>query len=120
MNIITFRFSSAYELQFSTVANCFKRTGTREVERLAAIDAKSSSLLTPEDLAELEQARSRALRHFVTTVLAQPNFQPIGLPTHSPHGSSSAEAKRMLQTQRRKRALAIAEAEGVKKRKVVS
>lgn len=119
MNIITFRFSSAYELQFSTVANCFKRTGTREVERLAAIDAKSS-LLTPEDLAELEQARSRALRHFVTTVLAQPNFQPIGLPTHSPHGSSSAEAKRMLQTQRRKRALAIAEAEGVKKRKVVS
>ncbi|EUB56227.1 RING finger protein unkempt [Echinococcus granulosus] len=110
--------SSAYELQFSTAANCFKRTGSREAERLVAIDTKSSSLLTPEDLAVLRQARTRALRHFVTTVLAQPNFQPIGIPTPPSHFSASVEAKRMLQTQRRKRALAIAEAEGVKKRKV--
>ncbi|VDM33121.1 unnamed protein product [Hydatigera taeniaeformis] len=110
--------SSAYELQFSTAVSCFKRTGIKEVERLAAAEAKSPSFLTQEDLAELGQARTRALRHFVASVLAHPNFQPVGLPTHPSHGSASAEAKRMLQMQRRKRALAIAMAEGVKKRKV--
>ncbi len=78
--------------------------------------ANNTSPLSAADLEELSQLRAAALRAFVQAVLAAGEFKPTGLKTQS---ASSVEAKRSLQAQRRKRALAIAESEGVKKRKVV-
>ena len=88
---------------------------------MAAIKETPTAFLSAEDLAELAEARTRALRHFVQVVLAQPTFKPIGLPTTKPMQQVTAvEARRQLQAQRRKRALALVEAERIKKRKVAS
>ncbi|KAM7534754.1 hypothetical protein Aperf_G00000118418 [Anoplocephala perfoliata] len=108
--------SSAHELKFATACDQFKRTGDKEVERLKIAEDKFSSIITPKDLKTIEDARTLALTHFIKTVLALPDFQPIGVPTKKTF--QSVEGKRLLQAQRRKRALAVALNEGVKKRKI--
>lgn len=108
--------SSAHELRFTTACDQFKRTGDKEVERLR-IAEDNYSIFIPEDMKTIEGARTLALTHFVKVVLALPDFQPIGIPTKKTF--QSAEGKRLLQAQRRKRALAVALNEGVKKRKIV-
>nr|CDS25823.1 pumilio domain containing protein [Hymenolepis microstoma] len=107
--------SSSHELQFSTACEQFKRSGSRETERLKIAEEKCNSILTAEELKLIENYRTRAVRHFVEVVLALPDFQPIGVSTKKMF--QSAEGKRILQAQRRKRALAAALNEGVKKRK---
>ncbi|VUZ44153.1 unnamed protein product [Hymenolepis diminuta] len=108
--------SSTHELQFATACEQFKRSGDKEVERLKIAGEKSIPILTPDDLELIEKDRNRAMKHFVEVVLALPDFQPIGVPTKKT--SQSAEDRRLLQSQRRKRALAAALSEGVKKRKI--
>lgn len=110
--------SSTHELQFATACEQFKRSGDKEVERLKIAGEKSNPILTPDDLKLIEKDRNRAMKHFVEVVLALPDFQPIGVATKKTF--QSAENKRLLQSQRRKRALAAALSEGVKKRKIVS
>ncbi|VDN98037.1 unnamed protein product [Rodentolepis nana] len=108
--------SSPHELQFSSACEQFKRSGSREIERLKIAEEKCNSILTAEELKLIENYRTRAIKHFVEVVLALPDFQPIGIPTKKTF--QSAEGKRILQAQRRKRALAAALSEGVKKRKI--
>ncbi|VDD81647.1 unnamed protein product [Mesocestoides corti] len=112
--------SSVYELELSNAMSQFRRTGSKEEDRLSVARDKTAPIFTAADLEELARLREAALRKFVTAVLAGPDFKPVGLKPLSRDSVASAEARRHLQAQRRKRALAIAESEGIKKRKVVS
>uniref|UniRef100_A0A5K3EYX1 PUM-HD domain-containing protein n=4 Tax=Mesocestoides corti TaxID=53468 RepID=A0A5K3EYX1_MESCO len=110
--------SSVYELELSNAMSQFRRTGSKEEDRLSVARDKTAPIFTAADLEELARLREAALRKFVTAVLAGPDFKPVGLKPLSRDSVASAEARRHLQAQRRKRALAIAESEGIKKRKV--
>uniref|UniRef100_A0A0X3PV35 PUM-HD domain-containing protein n=1 Tax=Schistocephalus solidus TaxID=70667 RepID=A0A0X3PV35_SCHSO len=104
--------SSAHELRLETVLAAFKRTGSMETDRIA----NCQTTLSTSDFEELQTLRLGALRSLVEQVLATP-FHPVGITCPS-KSKMSAEERREVQQQRRKRALAIAESESLKKRKV--
>ncbi|KAL7056655.1 hypothetical protein AAHC03_021201 [Spirometra sp. Aus1] len=104
--------SSAHELLLETASSAFKRTGSMEADRIA----NCRTALPSSDFKEIQTLRLAALRSLVEQVLATP-FHPVGISCPS-KSTMSVEARREIQQQRRKRALAIAESESLKKRRV--